>query len=149
MAWETINPGNGGNGNGERVEREIVRYDFNLAFEGTFVDLLKEVDGKFGVYRPLLVDYSDGRKVMIRTNGLLTEALEEANLQPGNGLRVKVERAVSKSTGNVYKKPIVQVNRETGGTAPATEQAPAAPVAPAPAPAPAAPAASDDEELPF
>lgn len=147
MAWETINSGNGGNG--ERVEREIVRYDFNLAFEGTFVDLLREVDGKFGAYRPLLVDYSDGRKVMIRTSGLLTEALVEANLQPGNGLRVKVEKAVSKSTGNVYKKPIVQVNRETGGATPVAQETPKPAEVPA-TPAPVAtPATSDDEELPF
>lgn len=141
MAWEAIN---GGNTN--REEREIIRYDFNLDAEGTFVDLLKEVDGKYGTYRPLLWDLSDGRKVMVRVNGILQEALEQNSLQPGDGLKVKVEKAVSKSTGNVYKNPKVWVDRKS---APAAQEAPKPAEAPA-APAPvAAPAASDDEELPF
>ena len=149
MAWETINSGNGGDSETPRVEREVLRYDFNLAFEGTVVGFLPEKDGKFGKYRPLLVDTVDGRNIMVRADGLLREDLEAAELQPGYGLRVKVERRVSSTTKNVYRKPIVQVNREMSAASPAAQEAPKPAEAPA-APAPvAAPAASDDEELPF
>src|SRR5690606_11878660 len=149
MAWETINPGNGGDSETPRVEREVLRYDYNLAFEGTVVGFLPEKDGMYGKYRPLLADTVDGRNIMVRADGLLREALEAAELQPGYGLRVKVERRVSSTTKNVYRKPIVQVNREMSAASPAAQGVPMPAEARAGTAPVAAPADSDDEELPF
>src|SRR5690606_8620098 len=115
----------------------------------TVFGFIPEKDGKFDKYRPLLVNTIDSRNMMIRADGLLREDLETAELQPGYCLRVKVESRVRSNTKNVYRKPIVQVNREMGAASPAAQEAPKPAEAPA-APAPvAAPAASDDEELPF
>src|SRR5690606_41758087 len=118
-------------------------------FSVTVVGFLLENDSKVGRYRPLWVDTVVGRNIMVRAHGLRREDLVTAELQPGYGLRVKAERRVSSTTKSVYRKPIVQVNREMSAASPAAQEAPKpaeAPAAPAPS---AAPAASDDEELPF
>lgn len=151
MAYEEVQ-GNGGSYE-DMEPREFVSAKIGTSFEGTFVDMRPAKDGKYGQYRPTLVDLNDGRKVIIRASRYLLERLEGADLEPGDGIKIVVEAKKSKN-GNTYGNPRVYVDRKGGqrqADVSAAESAPATPEPPkqeqtAPAAAPSAPSTDD---LPF
>lgn len=152
MAFVEVQGNNGGNVE-EMEPREFVSAKIGTSFEGTFVDMRPEKTGPYGEYRPTLMDLNDGRKIIIRASKYLRERLENADLNPGDGLKIVVEAKKSKN-GYTYGNPRVYVDRKGGQPQAATsaaEQAPAAPEQPKqaePAPAPATSAPSTDD-LPF
>lgn len=134
MAWETVE----GNGGGDYEDRERLSVKIGSKFEGTIVRVGNQRTGQYGEMRWVDIDTTDGRKCNFPASGILLDRVNEANLLPGDAIRLEfVSQAPKNPKGNPYNKPILQVNRG-GGEAPATESKPKAAKATAKAePAPA------------
>lgn len=125
MAFEEIS-----GGNGEYEEREFVSAKIGTQFEGTFRNLGPLFEGQYGQYRVVAFDTADGRKMAVRASKILLERIEAAGLSDGDGLKVVVESATAKKSGNTYANPRVFVDRKGGGQPAATQAAPKAPALP-------------------
>jgi hypothetical protein len=115
MAWEEQT----GNGGGTEEEREFVSTKIGTRFEGTFVQMSQRKPSRYGgEVRYVSADLTDGRQILFAASKILLDRVEDADLEPGDGIRLSVEEAESKA-GNKYALPRLYVNRAGGAARPA------------------------------
>lgn len=141
MAWETIE-GNSGS-DGEFEERELLKVTIGSKIEGTVKRVSDRYDGNYGEVRWVDVDTLDGVEAKFPARKILLDRVEDADLKPGDQIRIEFVSEKPKNGGKNYNKPVLQVNRG-GGNSPAKASEPKK-AAPKAAPKSKAPEPADDE----
>lgn len=112
MAWETIE----GKGDGEFEERELLPVTIGSKIEGTVKRVSDRFEGTYGDVRWVDVDTLDGVEAKFPARKILLDRVEDADLKPGDQIRVEFVSEKPKKGGKPYNKPILQVNRGGGGS---------------------------------
>ncbi|MGW3992186.1 hypothetical protein ACWEF6_01740 [Amycolatopsis sp. NPDC004772] len=129
MAWETIE----GNGGGDFEEREKLAVTIGSKIEGTVKRVGDRHEGTYGDVRWVDVDTLDGVEGVFPARKILLDRVEDADLKPGDQIRIEFVSEKPKKGGKPYNKPILQVNRGGGATAKKADPKPAPKSKPEPA----------------
>lgn len=140
--WETIE----GNGGGDFEERELLPVTIGSRIEGTVRRVSERFEGTYGDVRWVDIDTLDGVEAKFPARKILLDRVEDADLKPGNQVRIEFVSEMPKKGGKPFNKPVLQVNRGGGSPAKAEPKKAAPKATPK---AKAAPESSNDDEPDF